>query len=45
MYEFEILLKTGEHTFVWGYSYLDALYKSSIAPNEVEALLFQEYID
>lgn len=45
MYEFEVLLKNGEHTFIWGYSYLEALRKSSIPANEVEALLFQEYID
>lgn len=45
MYEFEILLKTGERVFIWGYSYQDALYKSSISANEVEALLFRERIE
>lgn len=24
MYEFEVLLKNGEHTFIWGYSFDDA---------------------
>lgn len=45
MYEYEVLLKNGEHTFIWGYSYLEALHKSSISANEIESLLFQEYID
>lgn len=25
MYEFEVLLKNGERTFIWGYNYQDAL--------------------
>lgn len=25
MYEFEVLLKDGERTFIWGYNYDDAL--------------------
>ena len=25
MYEFEVLLKNGEHDFIWGYNYQDAL--------------------
>lgn len=45
MYEFEVLLKNGEHDFIWGYSYQDALNRHPKLANEIEALLFQEYID
>ena len=45
MYEFEVLLKDGERTFIWGYNYDDALCRHSKLANEIEALLFQEYID
>lgn len=29
MYEFEVLLKNGERTFIWGYNYQDALNRTS----------------
>ena len=45
MYEFEVLLKDGERTFIWGYNYDDALRRHPKLVNEIEALLFQEYID
>ena len=44
-FEYEILLRSGERTFIWGYGYMDALYKSSISPNEVVAFLFQEPVE
>lgn len=45
MYEFEVLLKNGERTFICGYNYQDALNRHSKLANEIESLLFQEYID
>lgn len=45
MYEFEVLLKNGERTFIWGYNYDDALRRHPKLANEIEAVLFQEYID
>ena len=45
MYEFEVLLKDGERTFIWGYNYDDALRRHPKTAKEIEALLFQEYID
>lgn len=45
MYEFEVLLKNGERTFIWGYNYQDALNRHPKLANEIESLLFQEYID
>lgn len=45
MYEFEVLLKNGEHTFIWGYSFDDAKRRNLKTANEIETILFQEYID
>lgn len=45
MYKFEVLLKNGERTFIWGYNYQDALNRHPKLANEIESLLFQEYID
>lgn len=45
MYEFEVLLKNGEHTFIWGYSFDDAKRCNPKTANEIETILFQEYID
>lgn len=45
MYEFEVLLKNGEHDFIWGRDYDDALRRHPKTAKEIEALLFQEYID
>lgn len=45
MYEFEVLLRNGERTIVFGYNYRDALNRSSLAGNEVDCLLSQEYVD
>jgi hypothetical protein len=45
MYEFEVLLKNGEHTFIWGYSFDDAKRRNPKTANEIETILFQEYID
>lgn len=42
MYEYEVLLKNGEHTFIWGYNYQDALNRHPKLANEIESLLFQE---
>lgn len=45
MYEFEVLLKNGERAFIWGYNYQNALNRHPKLANEIESLLFQEYID
>lgn len=45
MYEFEVLLKNGEHTFIWGYSFDDAKRRNPKMATEIETILFQEYID
>ena len=45
MYEFEVLLKNGEHTLIWGYSFDEAKRRKPKAANEIETILFQEYID
>lgn len=45
LYEFEVLLKNGEHTFIWGYSFDDAKRRNPKTANEIETILFQEYID
>lgn len=45
MWEFEVLLKTGEHRLIQGYRYEDALKRWGIKENEVVALLMQEYVD
>lgn len=45
MYEYEVLLKNGEHTFIWGYSIDDAKRRNPKTAEEIETILFQEYID
>lgn len=45
MYEFEVLLKNGEHTFIWGYSFDDTKRRNPKTATEIETILFQEYID
>ena len=40
-----VLLKNGEHTFIWGYSFDDAKRRNPKTANEIETILFQEYID
>lgn len=45
MYEYEVLLKNGERTFIWGRDYDDALCRHPETAKEIEAVLFQEYID
>lgn len=45
MWEFEVLLKTGEHRLIQGYRYEDALKRWGIKESEVAALLMQEYVD
>lgn len=45
MYEFEVLLKNGEHTFIWDYSFDDAKRRNPKTATEIETILFQEYID
>lgn len=45
MYEFEVLLKNGERTFIWGYSYQDALRHNPTLEKEIKTILSQEYID
>lgn len=45
MYEFEVLLKNGEHTFIWGYNFEDAKRRNPKLADEIKRILFQEYID
>lgn len=45
MYEFEVLLKNGEHAFIWGYDFDDAKRRYPKTAEEIEAVLLQEYID
>lgn len=45
MYEYEVLLKDGERTFIQGRDYDDALCRHPETAKEIEAVLFQEYID
>lgn len=45
MIEYGILLKNGETMIIFGYSYVDALKKSKISSNEVQAILTRDYID
>ena len=45
MYEFEILMKSGERDIIFGQSYQDALNRSHLAANQVECILLQEYVD
>ena len=45
MYEYEIVnLMTGEHSFIFGYSYEDACCRSGINPEMYDVIYF-EYID
>lgn len=45
MYEFEVVLLSGEHAFLFGYSYRNALNRSSIASGEIDFIKHQEYVD
>lgn len=45
MYEFEVLLKNGERTFIWGYNFEDAKCRNPKLADEIKRILFQEYID
>lgn len=45
MYEFEVLLKNGEHDFVWGYDFKDAKRRNPETAKEIVSILFQEYVD
>lgn len=45
MYEFEVLLKNGEHAFIWGYSFDDAKRRQPETAKEIKTILLQEYID
>lgn len=38
MYEFEVLLKNGEHTFIWGYSFDDAKRRNPKTATEIETI-------
>lgn len=41
MYEYEVLLKNGERTFIWGRDYDDALCRHPETAKEIEAVLFK----
>lgn len=41
MYEFEVLLKNGERTFIWGYNYQDALNRHPKLANESNRFYFK----
>jgi hypothetical protein len=45
MYEYEVLLKNGNHDFIWGYDIDDAKCRHPETAKEIETILFQEYID
>lgn len=45
MYEYEVLLKNGNHDFIWGYDIDDAKCRYPETAKEIETILFQEYID
>ena len=45
MYEFEVLLKNGERTFIWGYNFYDSKRRNPEMAKEIETILSQEYID
>ena len=45
MWEFEVLLKTGEHRLIQCYCYENALKRWKIKEIEFAALLMQEYVD
>ena len=42
MYEFEVLLKNGEHTFIWGYSFDDAKRRTKSKPFYSKNTLIKE---
>lgn len=44
MYEFEVLLKNGERTFIWGYNLHDAASRSFLSEEGI-IVLSQNYID
>lgn len=45
MWEFEVVLRSKEKVFLFGYSYQDAINRSNIPANEIDFLLHQEYVD
>ena len=45
MYEYEVLLKDGECTFIWGYNYDDAKRRYPETAKKIVSILFQEYVD
>ena len=45
MFEYEVILTSGEQTFLFGYSRADALKRSSLDWGEVKFWLSCEYID
>ena len=45
MWEYEIQhIDTGEISFIWGYNFDDACYRSDLDPSEV-ICLYSEYVD
>lgn len=45
MWEFEVMLKSKEKIFLFGYNYQDAINRSDISANKIDFLLHQEYVD
>lgn len=45
MFEFEVMLKSKERVFLFGYNYQDAINRSKLSANEIDFLLHQEYVD
>jgi hypothetical protein len=45
MFEFEVRLRDGNTTFLYGYNYDDAIRRAKLDGDEIEQLVYQEYID
>ena len=45
MYEFEVLLKNGERTFIWGYSYENAVRRNPKLEDQIQMVLYEEFVD
>lgn len=45
MYEFEVVLYSGEHVIIFGYSYKDALNRSHVPASTIDFIKHQEYVD
>ena len=45
MYEFEVVLQTGEKRFIFGYNQTDALRRYKLEENQVKRWLTMEYVD